>query len=92
MAASSCRERAGSKIERSTGGNPAEEVAVGFLDKVKGLLGGNKDKASQGIDKAAGVADDKTGGKYTEQIDTGAQKAKEAVEKLPDDSSGSGQP
>jgi MT0933-like antitoxin protein len=40
------------------------------------------DKMGQGIDKAADVADDKTGGKYDEQIDAGAEKSKDALDSL----------
>ncbi|MEP9381858.1 antitoxin [Nocardioides sp. KR10-350] len=62
---------------------------MSFIDKAKEMLhlGVDKvgaDKVSGGIDKAASVADDKTGGKYTEQIDSGADKAKDAVEKMDD--------
>ena len=35
-------------------------------------------RSSDGIDKAADVADEKTGGKYDDKIDTGAEKAKDA--------------
>ena len=55
---------------------------MGFLDKVKGLLGQNSDKVEGAIDKAADVADDKTGGKYADQIDAGADKAKDIVDGL----------
>jgi len=50
---------------------------MGLLDKVKGLLG--DDKVEDAIDKAADVADDKTGGKYADHIDAGADKAKDIV-------------
>lgn len=58
---------------------------MSFIDKAKEMLhmGVDKvgaDKVGEGIDKAAGVVDDKTGGKYSDQIDSGAEKAKEAVE------------
>lgn len=63
---------------------------MGFLDKLRGK-GGLKDKAvdlakehddklDQGIDKAADLADKATKGKYTDQIDDAAQKAKDAYE------------
>lgn len=55
---------------------------MGFLDKIKDTLSGNKDKVDDGIDKAADFADDKTGGKYTDKIDQGAEKAKDVVDKL----------
>jgi hypothetical protein len=40
------------------------------------------DKIVDGIDKAAGFAEKKTGGKHTDKIESGAEKAKEAVRKL----------
>ncbi len=56
---------------------------MGFLDdakdKIQDLLDGNDDKVEDGIDKAADVADDKTGGDYTDQIDGGAEQAKDAL-------------
>jgi hypothetical protein len=57
---------------------------MGILDKAKGLLGGRKAEAKKGVDKAAAMADDKTGGKFGDKIDTGAEKAKEQIDKLKD--------
>ena len=58
---------------------------MGLLDKIKGMLGGNADKAKDGIDKAADVADDKLGDKVgSDKIDMAADKAKDAVDKLAD--------
>ncbi|HSS10795.1 MAG TPA: antitoxin [Acidimicrobiales bacterium] len=57
---------------------------MGFMDKVKGLFGGHKDQANQGIDKAAGVVDEKTGGSHTDQITSAAETGKENIEKLGD--------
>ena len=34
---------------------------MGFLDKAKGMVSGNKGQEKQGIDKAADVVDDKAG-------------------------------
>jgi hypothetical protein len=58
---------------------------VGFLDKLKSMFGQHADKADSGIDKVADTADDKTGGKYTEQIDRGADTARGAVDNLTDE-------
>ncbi len=61
---------------------------MGFSDwfkKAKDTAVDNKDTVTEGIDKAADVADDKTGDKYSEQIDTGADKAKEVVDGLADE-------
>ena len=55
---------------------------MSILDKAKGLLGKNSGKAKDGVDKAADVADDKTGGKHTEQIDGAAEKAKDAIDDI----------
>jgi hypothetical protein len=52
---------------------------VGFLDKVKGLAGQHADKVEGAIDKVAEVVDDKTGGKYADQIDKGSEAAKGLV-------------
>lgn len=58
---------------------------MGFLDKIKDLVGGNADKAKDGVDKAADVVDDKTGGQHTDKIDMGADKINEVIDDLPKD-------
>ena len=68
---------------------------MGFIDKFKQQAPGLKDKATDlarehgekidsGIDKAADLADKATKGKYAEQIDGPANKAKDAVDDLED--------
>jgi hypothetical protein len=57
---------------------------MGLLDKIKGMIGGNKDKVVDGVDKATDVVDDKTGGKYTEQLNKVDDAVGEQVEKLDD--------
>ena len=60
-----------------------EEGTVGFgdmVDKAKDLVGSNKESVKDGIDKAADAADKATGGKATDQIETGAEKAKDVVD------------
>ncbi|MFB9966967.1 antitoxin [Sinosporangium siamense] len=56
------------------------------MNKLRGLLGSHSDKvekaAKQGIDKAADMAKQRTGGKYDQQIDTAAAKAREAADKI----------
>ena len=47
-----------------------------IADKAKDLIGDNADKVEEGIDKVADLVDEKTGGKYTEQIDGAAEKLK----------------
>ncbi|MGI5340448.1 antitoxin [Streptomyces sp. CA-181903] len=51
-------------------------------DKVGDLVQQHGDKIEQGLDKAARVVDSKTDGKYSDQIRTGAGKAKEALGRL----------
>jgi hypothetical protein len=58
---------------------------MGFMDKLKGLVGGHKDQANQGIEKAADVADEKTEGSNSAQIDSAAEKGEEVVDKLGDE-------
>ena len=59
---------------------------MSFIDKAKEALSGavdkHGDKVADGIDKAAKLADDKTKGKYSEKIATGAEKAKDALDNL----------
>ena len=62
---------------------------MGFMDKVKGMLGQHSEKVSKGIDKAAGMADSKTKGKYSEQIKSSSQKAKDQAEKYGREGGGS---
>ncbi len=51
-------------------------------DDAKKFAGEHADKIADGIDKGADVVDDKTGGKYTDKIDSAAEKAKDALGKL----------
>ena len=61
---------------------------MGFLDKLKSKTTEVVDKhgkqISDGLDKAAGVVDAKTKGKYSDKIKSGSQKAKDALDKLDD--------
>lgn len=60
---------------------------MGFLDDAKGkledLVGNNPDKveglSDQGIEKASDLADNATGGKFSDHIDSAGQKADEAI-------------
>jgi MT0933-like antitoxin protein len=68
---------------------------MGVMDTIKGWFGMAKDEAAAredqvtgGIDKVADVADDKTGGKYSDHIDEGAEQAKDFVEGLDGDPQG----
>ena len=57
-----------------------------FADKAKELASEHEDVVKEGIDKAADVADEKTAGKYSDHVETGAEKAKDFVEDLDSDS------
>lgn len=57
---------------------------MGILDKLKDLAKGKGEQIDSAIDKAADVADDKTGGKHTDTIEQAADKAKDVVDKLDD--------
>ena len=52
---------------------------MGLIDKVRGLTGKHADKVEDAIDKVAEVVDDKTKGRYADQIDKGAEAAKGLV-------------
>jgi hypothetical protein len=56
---------------------------MAFLDKVKSLLAKNDDKVDSAIDKAGDIVDQKTQGKYTQQVDKVQEAAKKAVDKTP---------
>ncbi|MER6070874.1 antitoxin [Streptomyces sp. NPDC001852] len=66
---------------------------MGLLDNMKAKLGPAKDKVSDlarqhgdkvqhGLDKAAKVVDDRTKHKYSDRIQAGTGKAKEAMDRL----------
>ncbi|MFJ2604382.1 antitoxin [Streptomyces sp. NPDC091279] len=66
---------------------------MGLLDNLKAKISPAKDKVADlaqqhggkiadGLDKAAKAVDEKTKGKYTDKIETGTGKAKEAVDRL----------
>ncbi|MFI6207570.1 antitoxin [Streptomyces sp. NPDC051041] len=66
---------------------------MGLLDSMKDRLGPAKDRVSDlaqrhegrirhGLDKAARVVDERTGGKYSDRIQRGTGRAKEAVDRL----------
>ena len=59
---------------------------MGFLDNAKDKLSDavdkHGDKIESGLDKAAALADDKTGNKHTDKLETGVAKAKDALDSL----------
>lgn len=57
---------------------------MGIFDKAKDLLNEHNETVDQGIDKAADLIDQKTGGQHSQQIDQAVDKVKDAI----DDASG----
>ncbi|MEV8526444.1 antitoxin [Streptomyces sp. NPDC006692] len=66
---------------------------MGFLDNLKAKLAPAKDKVSDlaqqhgdkidhGLEKAARLVDEKTKGKYSDKIQSGTGKAKEALDRI----------
>ena len=64
---------------------------MGFMDKVKGMLGQHGDKVDQGIEKAGDTVDDKTGGKHAAHVDKAQDMARDQIDRLGGDgAAGSG--
>ncbi|MGY5008014.1 antitoxin [Streptomyces sp. 900105755] len=68
---------------------------IGGIDGLKNLADKAKDVAEEhgdaigaGLEKAGDLVDERTDGKYTEQIDTGVAKARQLVERLGEQGSG----
>jgi hypothetical protein len=66
-------------------------VPMGLLDKVKGLIKGNKKQAAVAVDKAKGAVDQlsdvvekKVGAKHADEVEKAAGKAKELIDKVDD--------
>ena len=56
-----------------------------FVDKAKDLAADNAEKVKDGIDSAGDFVDEKTGGKFSGHVDTGADAAKDAIDGFTDD-------
>ena len=52
---------------------------MGLFDKARELAGEHADKVEDVIDKVADAVDEKTGGKYADKIEKGAEAAKGLV-------------
>lgn len=52
---------------------------MSVLDKLKGMLAGHEDRAKKGVGKVAEVADEKTEGKHSDQINTAKEKTSEQL-------------
>lgn len=80
-------------VPKQTGsGRESEgEHDMGLLDTIKEKLAPHHDKVDQGVDKAADMVDEKTGGKYSGQIDAASEKAKDTLG-VPDEQPGEAPP
>ena len=58
---------------------------MGLLDKIKGLLGGNKQAVKGGVDKVADFIESKTPESVDEKVQAAADKVKDVVEGIPGD-------
>lgn len=52
---------------------------MGILDKLKGLVSGREEQVKESVDKAAAAVDEKTGGKYSDQINQAKDKIDEQL-------------
>ena len=62
---------------------------MGLFDKLKGgkakeLVEEHGDEIKKGVDKATDMADEKTGGQYSEHLDTVDDKAKDVIDDMGD--------
>lgn len=57
---------------------------MGFLDKIKGLIGGRKNEIKDGIDKGADAIGSKVGD-HADKVEAAAETAKDGVDKLSGD-------
>ncbi len=58
---------------------------MGLLDKIKGLLGGNKKAVSGAVDKVADVIESKTPDSVDKQVEAAAEKVKDVINKVDGD-------
>ena len=58
---------------------------MGLLDKIKGLLGGNKKAAAGAVDKVADVIQSKTPDSVDDKVEAAADKVKDVIESIDGD-------
>jgi len=56
---------------------------MSVLDKIKGALKGHETQANQAVDKAGDMVDQKTGNKYSSQVDKVQEQAKKQIGETP---------
>ncbi|NKN51555.1 antitoxin [Clostridioides difficile] len=57
----------------------AKDAISDHQDDIKNQASQNSDQVEQGIDKAGNAVDDKTGGKFSDQIDKGQDALKDKL-------------
>ena len=57
-------------------------MAGGFMDKVKDFVKGNPEQAASALEKVEDVVDQRSGGKYSEQVASGQITSKEAAKEI----------
>lgn len=57
---------------------------MGILDRIKGLVSGNKGKVKQGVDTAAEQAKKVVPDDHDAKVDQAADAVEDAIDKLPD--------
>ena len=55
---------------------------MGFMDKVKGMVGQHHDKVDKGLERGGEAAESRTRGRHRKQVRTGTGKAREAAERM----------
>jgi len=55
---------------------------MSFFDKIKGLVGGNKSKANDVIDKVSDAIQSKTPDSVDDKVEAAAKEAKKVVDKI----------
>ncbi|MCN9242276.1 antitoxin [Streptomyces sp. RY43-2] len=58
---------------------------MSVMDKLRHLLKGHEEQESRGIDKGGDYIDDRTQGRYSDQIDQGEQTAQDRMRSQQDD-------
>jgi MT0933-like antitoxin protein len=58
---------------------------MGIFDRAKDAPSGQQGKVDEGVEKAGDILDDKTEGKYAEQVDQGQEIAKDKLSDLTSD-------
>lgn len=74
------REHADGALDRTTLDERAQDAYAEHGDKVDGVLEQHGDRIGDGIDRAGQLADERTGGRFGEHIDTGTDRLREGLD------------